>query len=263
LKFYNRVNNPVKCLHYSTYVVYVLLDETKPGKYKFGPLSFDYEPFYVGEGQRIRPAKSKKSVSFESDISTAKEERIYQMDNDDVGTQIIGYYKDKNEAKFIEAKMLYLIPKKYLVNSNFPFLPESKRQLNVSECFVCKKERQKRIIKQAMSKLYYKKDTGMFYMLNNVNKYKTKLLKKIREQNNNNTLPLDIKIQLNEYQGYDRVLVDLSNDWHPKSLPRIIKMGKQMKIDHDQTKLLEEMIIISKQRRSLMDHHKKVWKGKY
>ena len=38
------------------FYVYAILDPTKPGKYKYEgiPLSFLYEPFYIGKGQTTR-----------------------------------------------------------------------------------------------------------------------------------------------------------------------------------------------------------------
>lgn len=36
------------------FYVYVLLDPRKPGSFEYGPLSFDYEPFYVGKGKGKR-----------------------------------------------------------------------------------------------------------------------------------------------------------------------------------------------------------------
>lgn len=36
------------------FYVYVLLDPRKPGNFEYGPLSFDYEPFYVGKGKGKR-----------------------------------------------------------------------------------------------------------------------------------------------------------------------------------------------------------------
>lgn len=38
----------------SDFYVYVLLDPRKPGDYRYGPLRFEYEPFYVGKGTKGR-----------------------------------------------------------------------------------------------------------------------------------------------------------------------------------------------------------------
>ncbi len=38
----------------SDFYVYVLLDPRKPGKFVYGPLKFDHEPFYVGKGKGNR-----------------------------------------------------------------------------------------------------------------------------------------------------------------------------------------------------------------
>lgn len=38
----------------TVFYVYVLLDQTKPGNYKYGRWTFKYEPFYVGKGKDTR-----------------------------------------------------------------------------------------------------------------------------------------------------------------------------------------------------------------
>lgn len=37
------------------FCVYVFLDPSKPGDYKYGEYSFDFEPIYVGKGKSTRP----------------------------------------------------------------------------------------------------------------------------------------------------------------------------------------------------------------
>ncbi len=41
------------------YYVYIYLDPTRPGNYKYGKFKFDYEPFYVGKGTNNRDTQSK------------------------------------------------------------------------------------------------------------------------------------------------------------------------------------------------------------
>ena len=57
------------------YYVYIYLDPRKPGKYKYGNMEFDYEPFYVGKGKGNRCYSGIKSKS-NSDIKANKIEKI-------------------------------------------------------------------------------------------------------------------------------------------------------------------------------------------
>lgn len=49
----------MKLLEDKRFYVYICLDPTKPGKYKYGEYEFGYEPFYVGKGVENRICKSK------------------------------------------------------------------------------------------------------------------------------------------------------------------------------------------------------------
>lgn len=59
------------------YYVYVLLDTSKPGDYKYGNYSFNYEPFYVGKGKgnRIKNTLYDKSPFKKNKISKLKENK--------------------------------------------------------------------------------------------------------------------------------------------------------------------------------------------
>lgn len=56
------------------YYIYVFLDDTKPGKFIFDDLEFDYEPFYIGKGtdDRIINSMCSKGVFKNSKIKSIK-----------------------------------------------------------------------------------------------------------------------------------------------------------------------------------------------
>lgn len=65
------------------YYVYVFLDSSKPGKYVYHDLIFDFEPFYIGKGTSDRINNSKK------DKNTYKSFKIKSLQ--DRGIDIISY----------------------------------------------------------------------------------------------------------------------------------------------------------------------------
>ncbi len=100
-----------------TYYVYVLLDGTQPGKYTFGPLRFDHEPFYVGHGKGDRIKKS-AMLSRQLDKYTHKVKRMQEIEKDGgtIRPQIVGYFYTKEKAFLVEKKVMNLITRKYLTN---------------------------------------------------------------------------------------------------------------------------------------------------
>ena len=100
------------------YETYVLTDGTKTGKYKFGPLTFNAEPFYVGCG-RIGRHKKSSMLSRQLDRYNFKIERMKKIHREGGVTkvQIVGHYFTKNQASLAEKKLMNLIPKDFLENS--------------------------------------------------------------------------------------------------------------------------------------------------
>lgn len=54
------------------FYVYVLLDPRKPGNFEYGPLSFDYEPFYVGKGKGKRDRSHFRMGNVRQDAARTK-----------------------------------------------------------------------------------------------------------------------------------------------------------------------------------------------
>jgi len=100
------------------YEAYVLCDGTKPGNYEFGPLRFEYAPFYVGHGLRGRSRKScwiswqeyMKPTGFKSD----KIRRIGKKKGS-IRIEVINFFCTKKKAFIVEKKLMNLIPPEYLV----------------------------------------------------------------------------------------------------------------------------------------------------
>jgi len=104
--------------HPYSYETYVLVDSTKPGEYKFGDLTFNYEPFYVGHGKIGRHKKS-GSLARQLDKYNFKIKRMIKINNNGgcIRAVIVGRYQTKVKANLVERKLMNTIPKQYLTNS--------------------------------------------------------------------------------------------------------------------------------------------------
>ena len=95
------------------FVVYALLDETLPGPFKFGPLEFEYSPFYIGHGdsrERVRKSRDYLQQSDEYNLKVKKMEMIYEKTgNPYMRVKIIGHFKTKNKASLVERKIIQLM----------------------------------------------------------------------------------------------------------------------------------------------------------
>ena len=101
-----------------SYETYALTDSTKPGRYTFGPLVFNHEPFYIGHGRLGRPKKS-SILSRQLDKYTRKIHRmkLIEAEGGYVRPVIISRFYTKMRAQLSEKKLLMLIPN--LSNSVF------------------------------------------------------------------------------------------------------------------------------------------------
>lgn len=102
--------------------VYVLLDSTKRDKYIFGPLEFNYEPFYVGYGKIGRHRKS-MALGRQKDKYTFKVERMIEIDSKggSIRPQVVNRFYTRKKAMLVEKKLMNIIPRGYLENSNLSF----------------------------------------------------------------------------------------------------------------------------------------------
>jgi len=104
------------------YEVYLLLDSTKRDKYIFGPLEFNYEPFYVGCGKIGRYRKS-MALGRQLDKYTFKVERMKEIisKGGSIRPQIVNRFYTRKKAMLVEKKLMNLIPRGYLTNSLLHF----------------------------------------------------------------------------------------------------------------------------------------------
>ena len=109
--------------------VYILCDKSKRGKYTYGPLTLYYQPRYVGSGKTGRSIES-GAVGRQRDKGGEKVKMLEEMQQQNRKVKIIivnRFYTDK-KAIIVERKLLKLIPKSQLSNSEFPFCQISLRK---------------------------------------------------------------------------------------------------------------------------------------
>lgn len=107
--------------HYD-YEAYVLTDSLKPGDYKFGPLTFIHEPFYVGCGKIGRHIDS-AGVGRQKDKYCAKTARLIEIQDNKgfVIPVIINTFMTQRKARMVEKKLMKTIDKNYLTNALFHY----------------------------------------------------------------------------------------------------------------------------------------------
>lgn len=121
------------------YQVYALLDGRRQGKYEFGPLLFNYEPFYVGCGDKRRAERSAR-LSRQMDKYTHKVKRMMEIERDGgiIRCQVISYFYTRYKALLVEKKLMNLIPRQYLTNSTIhlcevPLKEEDYKNINLGK----------------------------------------------------------------------------------------------------------------------------------
>lgn len=101
--------NPIKPLE--NFYVYIYCDITKPGKYHYGPYSFDYEPFYVGKGKDDRALhhiREAKQVNLSTKSNRHKINRIRKINFSPL-ILIVFSTIDEQEAYETEASIIKII----------------------------------------------------------------------------------------------------------------------------------------------------------
>ena len=89
------------------YYVYVLLDTTRPGIYKYSDLTFEYEPFYIGKGKNNRVSQSKsKNIGRIKNIE--KSEIINKIHLNDLTVRSIKYIENINEDLALDLESLLI-----------------------------------------------------------------------------------------------------------------------------------------------------------
>lgn len=119
------------------HIVYMLCDTSKYGHYKFGPLTFNWEPFYVGEGKLNRD-KHSSSVGRQLDKGGLKVIRLDYMREHKikVARYIIGVFQTKVKSEIVEKKIMTLFTSlkqtSLLTNAVFHYtdIPLNKKDYN-------------------------------------------------------------------------------------------------------------------------------------
>ncbi len=96
------------------YYVYVYMDPTKPGNYKYKDFSFDFEPFYVGKGKDQRYKIHLLKVKNDNCKNLPKDNSIKKILNSGKDPIIIKYREDLSEsdAFLLEIQMIDSIGRK-------------------------------------------------------------------------------------------------------------------------------------------------------
>lgn len=94
-----------------SYEVYTLADPRFQGRYEFGPLRFNYKPFYVGHGELGRALKS-SAYGRQLDKYTHKIKKMKEIKKAGMRPRIyiVGRFMTKNKAFVVEKKLMNLIP---------------------------------------------------------------------------------------------------------------------------------------------------------
>ncbi len=95
------------------YYIYVFLDGSKPGIYKFDNLEFEYEPFYIGKGtgDRIKLSLMDRECPFKVN----KIKKIKKLGGNII-TRKIYEYLGNEESLEMEKKIIKLIGRRDLGN---------------------------------------------------------------------------------------------------------------------------------------------------
>jgi hypothetical protein len=164
--------NPVPCYMHGPYCSYALLNILKPGKFVYPPLTFEFEPLYIGEGKEnttySRPKQSKKG---RSEPTNEREERILEIGVENILIRMIGYYKDKDHSKLVEAKILNIMPRDMLTNGRYPYLKSDQKKLYDDECYVSEYERETYDTLEKINKIKTKREDEFdcyYYSLNDL-----------------------------------------------------------------------------------------------
>ena len=107
-----------------THEVYALCYDSKPGVFKYGPLTLYNKPFYIGQGKIGRSIES-AAVGRQRDKGGEKVYHLEKMKRkrQKVKIVILGRFYTEKKAKVVELKLLNTIPKSELVNSEFYWCP--------------------------------------------------------------------------------------------------------------------------------------------
>jgi len=96
--------------------VYIYLDPTKPGKYKYDNMVFDYQPFYVGKGKGNRCNYGLKDYNNKSKVQSHKINTITKLSKLNLDVIIIKLHENisNDDAILRETEIILLIGRRDL-----------------------------------------------------------------------------------------------------------------------------------------------------